>query len=94
VARRALNVVYPPFLPAHGDLRVDATGAIWLADHQPYYERPPLDWTVFDRDGHRLGRITSPAGFTIDQIGDDFVLGRWSDELEVEHVRLYSLLRR
>jgi hypothetical protein len=27
----------------------------------------------------------------VTQIGDDFVLGVWEDEYEVQHVRLYPL---
>jgi hypothetical protein len=41
-----------------------------------------------------LGVIETPERFTIHQIGDDFVLGSWADELDIEHVRLYQLIKQ
>jgi hypothetical protein len=35
-----------------------------------------------------------PGGFMPTHIGDDFVLGIATDELDVEHVRLYRLTRQ
>jgi hypothetical protein len=40
-----------------------------------------------------LGDVTTPADFRITQIGDDFMLGVWRDDLDVEHVRMYELLK-
>jgi len=48
---------------------------------------------VFDPDGRFLGSVTLPARFTSYQIGSDFILGRWEDELEVEYVEVYDLLK-
>jgi hypothetical protein len=93
IVARYRNLAYPPFFPAHGQLVVDQTGAIWLADHQIRYERLPVLWTIFNAEGHLLGTLTLPAAFNVDQIGENFVLGRWTDELGVEHVRLHRLTR-
>jgi hypothetical protein len=46
---------------------------------------------VFDRDGRYLGTVETPAGFYVHQIGADFVLGRWLDELDVEYVSMHRL---
>ncbi len=40
-----------------------------------------------------LGVVETPPRFQISQIGSDFMLGRWRDELGVEHVRMYELLK-
>jgi hypothetical protein len=32
-----------------------------------------------------------PERFLVFAIGSDWVIGRWRDELDVEHVRLYEL---
>jgi hypothetical protein len=48
---------------------------------------------VFDEGGAALGVVPLPPRFTPHQIGNDFVLGAWKDELDVEHVRLYRLLK-
>jgi hypothetical protein len=82
---------FHPHFPALGAILVDATGATWLADYTPPFHSPSNRWTVFDADGHYLGEVELPTGLTVDQIGADFVLGRWTDALDVEHVRLHAL---
>ena len=49
--------------------------------------------SVFDRRGIWLGDVTLPAGLTVYEIGSYYVLGSWQDEIEVEHVRLYELVK-
>jgi len=85
-------IPFPESYPAYRDFVVDADGNLWVG----VYRRPDDDqprWTVFDTDGRMLGEVQTPDGFTIFQIGRDFVLGRWADELEVHHVVMYELLR-
>jgi hypothetical protein len=38
-----------------------------------------------------LGSVALPDRFRPTQIGSDFVLGVWSDDLDVQHVRMYRL---
>jgi hypothetical protein len=38
--------------------------------------------------------VQTPAGLTVYQIGPDWILGRVRDELDVESVRVYRLVRR
>ncbi len=40
-----------------------------------------------------LGKVVFPVVFEPMHIGDDFVLGEWRDEFDVEHVRLYRLIK-
>lgn len=93
VAERLLEEMpFPESFPAHGSFVVDAEGNLWVAD----YRRPGDDqprWTVFDAEGAMLGVVETPERFTIHQIGPDFVLGSWADEMDVEHVRLYRLIK-
>ena len=78
--------------PAYRSIRADREGRIWLED-----SRGPGDetrwWTVFSPEGHALGRVRMPDGFTVFEIGSDYVLGLVRDELEVERVRLHRLTR-
>ncbi len=71
-------------------LVVDAAGNAWLLS-----VAMPGDtlaaWTVLSADGPWLGSVTMPRGFRVYEIGDDYVLGRWRDDLEVEHVLMYGL---
>ncbi len=79
-------------MPAYRSLVVDTEGNLWVEE----YRRPGDDqprWTVFNLDGEMLGLVETPPRFSIYQIGSDFVLGRWHDDLDVEHVQLYELLK-
>lgn len=82
---------HPDFYPAHFELLTDASGRLWAQDYQPFRLRIDREWTVFDRDGRYLGEVTMPAGFTPHEIGDDYVLGVWRDELDVEYVHEYAI---
>jgi hypothetical protein len=73
-------------------LHIDAQADIWVEE----YDRPEEEqngWTVFDADGVLLGVVELPARFEPHDIGDDYVLGRWRDDLDVEHVRMYELIK-
>lgn len=96
-ARRGIEETYaalpiPKTMPAFRDLEIDALGNLWVRDFEPDEdaERP---WSVFTPAGHLLGTLLLPAGLGVTQIGDDFILGAWRDDLDVEHVRLYRLDR-
>ena len=70
---------------------VDAEEPLWVAD----YEHPGIfeqRWTVFSPEGSMLGHVDTPPGFRVDDIGSDYVLGRWQDELNVEEIHLCRLI--
>ncbi|NNM34643.1 MAG: hypothetical protein HKO53_16305, partial [Gemmatimonadetes bacterium] len=50
-------------------------------------------WTVFDPDGRLLGRVETPPGLRVLQIGADFMVGHRNDELDVEHIQVWGLDR-
>lgn len=82
----------PDALPAFSALQVDRVGYYWakLFNH---VEIDPPEWLVFDSEGRALGTVEFPAGFEVAAIGEDYVLGKWTDQLGVEYVRRYSLQR-
>ncbi|UCF20105.1 MAG: hypothetical protein JSU87_01475 [Gemmatimonadota bacterium] len=82
----------PETRPAYEDLLVDPDGNLWVADYAPH-PNPPTTWRVFEADGALLGSVQVPDAFQLYQIGDDWVLGVWRDDVGVERVRVYSLLR-
>lgn len=90
-----------PHLPVLRSVHVDAAGHVWL---QPYYvagaEPPPFE--ILAPDGTWLGSVTLPPGLhrafiqyqaPYMEIGDDYVLGVWTDELDVQYVRMYRINR-
>ena len=95
-------------LPAHGrapalgwpawasrnapELQVDPDGNLWVVEFfMPEEDRNAR--TVFDAEGVWLGSVTLPAAFMPKHIGRDFILGTWTDSLDVEHVRVYGLIK-
>lgn len=79
--------------PAHRLLHVDRSGNLWVESYPRPGESGPRTWTVFDAAGRMLGDVALPERLWIFEIGEDYVLGVERDELDVEHVRLYSLVK-
>ncbi len=91
-------------LPAYGRLHVDAVGNLWAQvpirprDFPPNTRLndtndKPQEWSVFDRAGRWLGQVQTPAKFLVFDIGSDYLIGIWRDELDVEHVRVHPLIK-
>jgi hypothetical protein len=83
------DVEIPATMPAYGSLLVDAEGNLWVQEYRIREEQPA--WAVFDSDGRFLGTVDVPADGEIFEIGADYVLGVWRDDMEVEQIRLYTL---
>ena len=84
-------VPLPDRLPAHEEILLDRAGNLWMAEYR-VLDEPPV-WQVIDPDGRWLGAVTLPDGGRITEIGEDYVLGVWRDEMEVETVRMYGLIK-
>jgi len=83
---------FPAFMPVFASLRHDRAGNLWLEGYVADPSDPPF-WIVLDPEGRWLGSVAAPAGLRITDIGEDYVLGIARDELDVEHVLLYDLLK-
>jgi hypothetical protein len=82
---------FAPYFPYHLQLQRDPEGNLWVQDYQPFRMRLERTWSVFASNGRYLGDVAFPAGFTVHEIGSDYVLGAWTDELGVEYVHVYPL---
>lgn len=91
--RTLREMPYPETMPAHGELHVDALDHLWVQDYRPLFEPGPDRWRIFDAEGRQVATAELPAGFTVYEIGEDFLLGSWQDELDLEYVRMYRLER-
>jgi len=88
-------------LPVLRSIHLDADGNLWVEpDFLPGETPPP--WQVFRSDGTWLGVVTMPPDLDRGviayqapylQIGSDFLLGVFTDEMGVEYVRLYDLVK-
>lgn len=79
-------------LPVYQSLLLGDDGHLWVQEYRPSWERD-VSWQVFAPDGRWLGRVRTPPRFRLLQVGEEFVLGRWLDEDDVEYVRVYGLLK-
>ena len=82
----------PRSRPAYGRIVVAGDESIWLAE-ESRYPAIPTKWTVISSDGFLLGEMTMPDGFSVFQVGIDWILGVGRDELDVEYVRMYRIVK-
>lgn len=71
---------------------IDERGDIWVTEYAPPWEERRTT-AVFAADGPWLGTIELPADVRPLEIGDDYVLGVHTDELDVQRLVLYDLER-
>ena len=70
----------------------DLFGYLWVESYRVPGD-DPLSYDVFDPEGRLVGQATLPDDMEILEIGRDYLLTLFRDELEVEHIRLYPLRR-
>lgn len=88
------GMTYPETLPTASELMSDAGGHLWLRPFAlPSEEEAAPRFMVFDADGRLLGEVAFPLRFDPRAITDDRVYGVWTDELDIEQVRVYALRR-
>lgn len=86
----SVEIEFPETLPAISDILLDDSGNLWVEAFAREGEGARA-WSVFDPEGHLLTTVALPPRFAPMHIGEDFVLGVWRDDLDVEHVRLHAL---
>ena len=81
--------------PVFSEVMGDAAGYLWVREYDfPGEERPAPLWTVFDPGGRVLGFVETPPALVIEEIGEDYILGRTRDELGVESIQMWPLERQ
>ena len=92
--RRYQSAPVAEYLPAFASVMADALHHLWVEEFEPPgEEQPGVLWTIFDPGGRVLGFVETPEDLEIYEIGEDYILGRTRDELDVEYVQLWSLDR-
>ena len=84
---------FPDTLPAFETLLLQRGGQLWVKETN--FDNPASDtrqWSVFDRRGIPLGAVETPTDLQLFEIGRDYVLGVWKDDLGVEYVQLFELI--
>ena len=83
-------VPYPESKPTLDQLVVDTEGRLWA---QVIGLNAENGWLIFDVEGALVARASLPAALRVLHIGPDHILGVRQDELEVEYVELYGIIR-
>ena len=95
MARSGVSVpttdVFPETLPAYESFIASDDGDLWVENYTSISEQP--SWAVFREDGRYLGVVEPPMGAQPAHIGEDFVLVIWEDDLEVQQVQMYELIK-
>ena len=81
----------PETFPAYRSFIVNDDGSLSVENYTHPSEQ--ASWAVFRDDGRYLGVVETPMGAQVRHIGDDFVLVIWEDELEVQQVQMYELIK-
>jgi len=82
----------PDQMPAFASLETDPLGFLWIERYRTPGEEPPV-YDILNPEGRLVGWVSLPDDLDILEIGQDFILGLYRDELEVEYVRMYRLHR-
>ena len=90
---RHLRLPLPEIMPVFSRLLIDDAGWLW-AELYRFEVLAPVRWLVFSPNGEGVGSVDMPPDLHLWQIGQDFVLGVWRDELRVEYVRRHALIGR
>ena len=81
---------YPETMPAHGPIRVDGDGNLWVADPRPFGDERQV-WNVFDSEHRMLGTVELLRDLVVHEFGSDYVLGSMTGEDRIQHLQLYEL---
>ncbi len=86
-------------MPAFRSIAADTDGNLWVEEWEDVGLKQG-SFSVFRPDGAWLGTVAVPDGLSDDrvafneqviEIGSDYFLGVWSDEYDVDQVRLYRI---
>jgi hypothetical protein len=82
----------PDFLPPVRSMVVAEDGSIWLERFTP--SAGGVTWWVLDHDAEPVATAVTPVGLQVRLITSDAVWGIEIDELDVNHIVKYDLVRR
>lgn len=87
------RIAFPDSVFPWSGLEADAEGDLWALEHRvPAPADGTRTYQVFDATGRWLGPVRVPASVgSVEEIGPDYVLGIWTDELEVPYLRVYGI---
>lgn len=89
VQQRIQGLPVAPQKPAYGQAMVDAAGRLWVSGWHHVFE-PPDRWSIVDLESGSRSVLEVPPDFEVLWADQEWVLGKWVDELGVEYIQLYA----
>jgi len=84
----------PATLPAFSRIETDMAGNVWIESfRKPGQPSQNRRWTVIDAQGVLLGDVAIPVDLEVTDIGENAIVGVARDELGVERVCVYDLVK-
>jgi hypothetical protein len=74
----------------HGNVMIGGDGHVWVAA-SPDFSADPAEFLVFSPEGRYEGFVSVPGRFQAHDAGANWMVGVYSDENDVEYLRLYDL---
>ena len=84
---------YPDKLPCYSQLLVDPDENLWVELYAEPGDHGGRSWRVYDREGSLESQVQMPRGFEVFEVGGDYVLGVWRNDVGVDFVRMYNLTK-
>ena len=86
------RIPLPEAKPAYARILAGSEGTIWVQQSGKWPDHAEK-WWVFDASGRWLGVVEMPAKLRILAVDDEFVIGVFRDEFDIENIRLHRLVK-
>lgn len=87
-------------IPTIADVLADGEGRLWLKGYNPSTDshwigrqRTGGEWLVIEADGEVVARVSIPRRVRLMDISGDHIVGVSRDEMDVERVQVFALVR-
>ena len=90
-AEMASGIPQPDHLPFYSGLRLDSEGLLWVVLSVP--GDPETHLRAFDEAGEVVAELYVPEDMTVFEVGSDYVLGKFDDEMGEWHVGVFRFSR-
>ena len=72
--------------PGNSGMVIGVDGTIWVKEYRRPFDTGPSRWFAFDEAGSFLCQVRLPESFWLMDAGEDYLLGRETDEFDVEYL--------
>jgi len=85
--------IFPDRLPPWNKLLATDSGWLWVRRFRSPVGEDLNTWDIYDPDGRLAAYMRIPTTGRLSEVGDDHVIGVFRNELDVETIRVYRLIK-